>query len=132
MQQAVEKLPRFRKGYLRFILFNVLLIFFQSAYFFPCVVIIRHLFVITSSFSGSTVHSRWLHWDRVWCWVLYCSHSGWWMLRSKSCLRIFMFPKRSILHMMVHTFASVYHLTGNYAILSITSNFVLSFPRSHL
>ena len=54
------------------------------------------------------------------------------MLRSKLCLCFFLFPKRSILHMMVHTFASVYHLTGNYAILSITSNFVLSFPRSHL
>lgn len=106
--------------------------YFQSAYFFPCVVILHHLFVITSSFSGSTVHSRWLHWDRVWCWVLYCSHSGWWMLRSKLCLRFFLFPKRSILHMMVHTFASMYHLTGNYAILSITLNFVLSFPRSHL
>ena len=94
--------------------------YFQSAYFFPCVVILHHLFVITSSFSGSTVHSRWLHWDRVRCWVLYCSHSGWWMLRSKLCLRFFLFPKRSILHMMVHTFASMYHLTGNYAILSIT------------
>ena len=144
MQQAVEKLLRFRKGHLRFFLFDVLLIFSKCLFLSMCgnitpsfcyyiiFLLLHHLFVITSSFSGSTVHSRWLHWDRVWCWVLYCSHSGWWMFRSKLCLRFFLFPKRSILHMMVHTFASMYHLTGNYAILSITSNFVLSFPRSHL
>ena len=95
--------------------------YFQSAYFFPCVVILHHLFVITSSFSGSTVYSRWLHWDRVWCWVLYCSHSGWWMLRSKLCLCVFFFFQE------VHS-----SYDGSYLCLNVSLNWKLCYPEYYI